>query len=982
VKDEMPVLESTIDLREIPVRAILAYSARSARRVQHLYCVDNHQPEAEACMSAIETSLRLCEEFANGAEIDPQLVSQTESATIRTLQLAMEADPVDKGAAYAANAAYAVINAVQAALEVNESPEGMPAAAEKIIESATIARDASVAADPSIHHAVELDWEKLRRMHLGKFPAWGECVDATESGILGPLSGGAARDSDNRDAAECRDAKQGDATDSPVERAGDSGEALDQQSEPKSDEETPDRQAASQGQTLPDLSDNREQVRVDQLREDQEKLDQERDALRSQEDVLRSELNAFRNEQDAFLSQREALADEQAKWLADREALAGEQEKLQAERQLVGEERAALESEVSQQSAELAEERSQFETDRENLAGEQENWLAEREALAVEQEKLQTERQLMGEERAALEREISQQSAELAEERSQFEADREALAGEQELLQALREEVQQRTSEGQLDQNNFVAEQQQLSRQRSKLQVQKQKLQTKLSDLRAKRSILRKDRTRMEADAKQLALQKQEMSEKGDALEQLQQELDQQRAELNGGQGDLQTGREKWQVDACALEVEQQRFQQQVAAFEEQRQRFEQESTAIEQAHENLQKEQAAVDQQTATLESDRALWESQTASLQSDRAEIEAQREELQNERDSLQDLKGTLLKEKARLAGLEAEIQETRSQLSQQTSRHQDADDASNHRQDPQTSTTSGNELQTLLGRMVEERQELLNERTQLTEDLARLQRLRSEPSEHDDESPVDDNAPEHNRAMLQPLRVILDPGIATASQIGELLRMLTDLYRQLGGPGVCFAVSRTTSWNIEEPGAQPLDESRGEQNYVEIIASPRARTGDSDVEVDGRAWERFESCLRMVLKTDAGLADFLELGVALSSDHRTCQLAAEAAKRGSTVDECQDSSLDTSQAAELPVDCIHLQLQRIDELRGRLEREDRMFLELAPAIEFDQKGAVSDAEAAVTPPAQRSRRNRARKVLLAIAALAAIVIGACCW
>ena len=100
--------------------------------------------------------------------------------------VASEMMPPDERAAYAANAAYAAISAAKALLEAyhSDNPESE---AERVADAAAIARDAANSADDRVAHAAELDWDMLRRMFLGKYPDFGEPVNAAETGILGAL---------------------------------------------------------------------------------------------------------------------------------------------------------------------------------------------------------------------------------------------------------------------------------------------------------------------------------------------------------------------------------------------------------------------------------------------------------------------------------------------------------------------------------------------------------------------------------------------------------------------------------------------------------------------------------------------------------------------------------------------------------------------------------------------------------------------------
>ena len=65
------VAENATDLKQLPLRALVAYAARCARRVQSLYAPPEGHPEAADCQAALEAAIRVAEQFASGEEPEP-----------------------------------------------------------------------------------------------------------------------------------------------------------------------------------------------------------------------------------------------------------------------------------------------------------------------------------------------------------------------------------------------------------------------------------------------------------------------------------------------------------------------------------------------------------------------------------------------------------------------------------------------------------------------------------------------------------------------------------------------------------------------------------------------------------------------------------------------------------------------------------------------------------------------------------------------
>src|SRR4051812_38665246 len=53
-------------LQQLPLRAIVAFAARCARRVEHLAQLPEGHPQRESCRGAVETALRMTDDVARG----------------------------------------------------------------------------------------------------------------------------------------------------------------------------------------------------------------------------------------------------------------------------------------------------------------------------------------------------------------------------------------------------------------------------------------------------------------------------------------------------------------------------------------------------------------------------------------------------------------------------------------------------------------------------------------------------------------------------------------------------------------------------------------------------------------------------------------------------------------------------------------------------------------------------------------------------
>jgi hypothetical protein len=193
---------STEDLKKLPLRAIVALSARCARRVESLSSLPEGHADAASYSSAIDAAIRLTEDFARGSPC-PDV-----STVIRKVE---DCRATAHGELVRETAAAAVLWTAHAAAAAMESLglRGEPAEGELMgtgeanpfpqlanVEADLAARDAFTAAvdaavaagfgdefiDRSMH-----DYQTLLKLGLGNYPDAGEPIDPSSAGPLGNL---------------------------------------------------------------------------------------------------------------------------------------------------------------------------------------------------------------------------------------------------------------------------------------------------------------------------------------------------------------------------------------------------------------------------------------------------------------------------------------------------------------------------------------------------------------------------------------------------------------------------------------------------------------------------------------------------------------------------------------------------------------------------------------------------------------------------
>jgi hypothetical protein len=198
--------ELKAELRELPLRAIVAFAARCARRVEPL--VGSRLAGAED----LERAIALAEQLARGMQIQSPTILAAANVAYGAANRAIKADSFDPFAAdayfayAAANAAYAAANAAAyGANAVNAAADAANRAyavnaindvANRAANSAGAANDAvnraayganAKAPISALQAALAADQRCLATLNLGEPKTLGRGIDPSPTGPLGPL---------------------------------------------------------------------------------------------------------------------------------------------------------------------------------------------------------------------------------------------------------------------------------------------------------------------------------------------------------------------------------------------------------------------------------------------------------------------------------------------------------------------------------------------------------------------------------------------------------------------------------------------------------------------------------------------------------------------------------------------------------------------------------------------------------------------------
>jgi hypothetical protein len=192
------------DLKKLPLRAIVAFAARCARRVEDLSQLPEGHPEREGRRAAIDAALRLAEEISRGSvctSVEPVVQAIDASRGVAGGGIGCEcAAGAAAAAAHAAVTAWLTLNPGESDRDANrwtKTPEARSYLSRLANDTADlVALDAFTAAveaadavgrnDAFIRGAVR-DYERLLGLHLGSYPQAGQPIDPSPDGPLGPL---------------------------------------------------------------------------------------------------------------------------------------------------------------------------------------------------------------------------------------------------------------------------------------------------------------------------------------------------------------------------------------------------------------------------------------------------------------------------------------------------------------------------------------------------------------------------------------------------------------------------------------------------------------------------------------------------------------------------------------------------------------------------------------------------------------------------
>jgi hypothetical protein len=190
-------------LKKLPLRAIVAFAARCARRVESLAQLPEGNPRREARRAAVEAALRMAESFACAADEAPD---ESVIATIEASRDDGDDTAVAAAAAAVAQAARAAASAWHAGSQASDA-RGAPG--RRTVEAGrslgalshvtadlaamnayTAAAEAFVSVGYRNEHFVDSalkDYRTLVGLELGRYPEPGKPVDPSPDGPLGRL---------------------------------------------------------------------------------------------------------------------------------------------------------------------------------------------------------------------------------------------------------------------------------------------------------------------------------------------------------------------------------------------------------------------------------------------------------------------------------------------------------------------------------------------------------------------------------------------------------------------------------------------------------------------------------------------------------------------------------------------------------------------------------------------------------------------------
>ena len=191
-------------MKKLPLRAIVAFAARCARRVEPIALFPAGHSQQEARRLAIDNAIRLAEEIARGsasASTEPVLQALEATRAISGAGVGCEcAVAAAAAAARTAATVWLVLNPGEGDRDADRwtnTPEARSylshlanvTADIVALDAFTAAVEAAdaVAHDDAFMRGAIQDYERLLGLHLGTYPQAGQPIDPSPDGLLGPL---------------------------------------------------------------------------------------------------------------------------------------------------------------------------------------------------------------------------------------------------------------------------------------------------------------------------------------------------------------------------------------------------------------------------------------------------------------------------------------------------------------------------------------------------------------------------------------------------------------------------------------------------------------------------------------------------------------------------------------------------------------------------------------------------------------------------
>lgn len=199
----MKLADFTVDqLKVLPLRAIVAFAARCARRVEPLAQLPEGHPQRESRRGTIEAAIRMAESFARGTDVPPDESVIAAIDAIRHAGGELAAAAAASAIAQAAHAAASAWHAGSQAAEGSRAPGNQTVEAGRFrgalshvtadlaaMNAFTAAAEAFVSIGYRNEHFVDSalkDYRTLVDLELGRYPEPGNPVDPSPGGPLGP----------------------------------------------------------------------------------------------------------------------------------------------------------------------------------------------------------------------------------------------------------------------------------------------------------------------------------------------------------------------------------------------------------------------------------------------------------------------------------------------------------------------------------------------------------------------------------------------------------------------------------------------------------------------------------------------------------------------------------------------------------------------------------------------------------------------------